>query len=75
MGTIDHLEGLEKWTGATMSCLAVDDLDVDRDTEATPYLPMAMGCTGTATARVESSSGAWWGRCLGAWGVVVDQGP
>ena len=24
MGTIGHLEGLENWTGTTMSCLAVD---------------------------------------------------
>ena len=38
MNTIDHLEGMENWTETAMSCLAVDDLDVDRDTEATPYL-------------------------------------
>ena len=41
MGTIDHLEGWENLTGTAMPCLAVDDLDVDRDTEATPYLPKA----------------------------------
>ena len=36
MGTIEHLEGWENWTETTMPCLAVDDLDVDRDTGTTP---------------------------------------
>ena len=43
MGTIEHLEGWENWTETTMPCLAVDDLDVDRDTETTPDLLAADG--------------------------------
>ena len=43
MGTIEHLGGWENWTETTMPCLAVDDLDVDRDTGATPDLPTADG--------------------------------
>ena len=46
MGTIEHLEGWENWTETTMPCLAVDDLDVDRDTETTPDLLAADGMYG-----------------------------
>jgi len=46
MGTIEHLEGSENWTETTMPCLAVDDLDVDRDTETTPDLLAADGMYG-----------------------------
>ena len=42
-GTIEHLEGWENWTETTMPCLAVDDLDVDRDTGTTPDLLTADG--------------------------------
>ena len=38
MGTIDNLDGWENWTETAMPCLAVVDLDVDRDTGATPVL-------------------------------------
>ena len=43
MGTIEYLEGWENWTETTMPCLAVDDLDVDRDTGTTPDLLTADG--------------------------------